>query len=694
MGEKHRSRSYGGRGCPYCARQQVSVTNSLAALYPELAAQWHPTKNENLTPEQIIAGSKREAWWLCSEGPDHEWEAPVGERTGGNGCPYCRALRVSVTNSLASLHPELAKQWHPTKNGDLFPEQVVAGSHQKVWWQCPKGLDHEWEASVVKRTRGGRGCPLCNQGWTLAVVRSFVTSLKDHLPSLTPAELYAIFQQRGLLQTTGKSRAFVKALATGRFPQTEIEKFAEGKPSLVDEFIEDSTQNLEAQEIGGRSPLSGDCADATDGTSENVSAPIKDGFGDEVDEVVNETTDADEQELPVVETKEALTALDYAVVSSADEEAIEFLLASATEKLWKHAFRNEKDAVTQAEAFSGGEYGERVREWFLQEYREAKELKIPKGYDFRIDGEPTPPLLMQRLIATRVQRAKRVGNWSGTGAGKTLSAVLASRVVGSDLTVICCPNSVVDGYETGWRREIKKIFPDSVIETKTFEPDWAKVAGDDTGFEALNGKGAPRYLILNYEAFQQPNSANWMRSLVEREHIDFIVVDEIHYTKQRVAEDVSRRRQLITALVSLAAERNSDLHVLGMSATPVINNLQEGKSLVELVTGHKHDDLEIRPTVPNCMTLYQHLMRLGVRWMPKYEPEYDELKPPVDCQEYIEEIRSLGQGSTPLALEQILTCARLPVIREHIQPKTLIYTHYIKGIDLHKGHRPSFARGA
>jgi hypothetical protein len=60
--------------------------------------------------------------------------------------------------------------------------------------------------------------------------------------------------------------------------------------------------------------------------------------------------------------------------------------------------------------------------------------------------------------------------------------------------------------------------------------------------------------------------------------------------KQRTVEDISRRRQMVAALTSLAGERNPDLHVLGMSATPVINNLQEGKSMVELVSGVAHDE--------------------------------------------------------------------------------------------------------
>jgi superfamily II DNA or RNA helicase len=115
--------------------------------------------------------------------------------------------------------------------------------------------------------------------------------------------------------------------------------------------------------------------------------------------------------------------------------------------------------------------------------------------------------------------------------------------------------------------------------------------------------------------FQQPDSAAWVRSLVNNEQIDFVVIDEIHYTKQR-SEDKSKRKELVEALITAAAERNPDLHVIGMSATPVINNLQEGKSLVELVTGVTHDELDIHPSIPNCMKLHQRLVTLGIRWMP------------------------------------------------------------------------------
>ena len=119
------------------------MKKTLSIISPQLAAQWHPTKNGGLTPEKVSAGSKTKVWWKCSNGPDHEWPASIEKRVKrGDGCPCCAGQRVSVTNSLANISPEIAKQWHPTKNGTLTPEQVVAGSSKKAWWKCPKGSDH------------------------------------------------------------------------------------------------------------------------------------------------------------------------------------------------------------------------------------------------------------------------------------------------------------------------------------------------------------------------------------------------------------------------------------------------------------------------------------------------------------------------------------------------------------------------
>ncbi|MFE4077021.1 zinc-ribbon domain-containing protein [Peribacillus sp. YIM B13477] len=147
-----------GAKCPFCTNQRVSKENNLAVLNPELAAEWHPTKNGELTPEQVVPGAGKKVWWRCSKHPKHEWPARITDRNDGRRCPYCTNRKVCETNNLSVVNPSLAAEWHPTKNGDLTPYDVVFGSGHKVWWKC-KEKGHEFPNRVVARqTRGCRHC--------------------------------------------------------------------------------------------------------------------------------------------------------------------------------------------------------------------------------------------------------------------------------------------------------------------------------------------------------------------------------------------------------------------------------------------------------------------------------------------------------------------------------------------------------
>ena len=152
------TRSGSGTGCPYCTgRRAIPGEPDLATRYPDIASQWHPTKNGDLAPSDVLPGSHRLVWWQCPHG--HEWRAQVKSRVSGSGCPVCsnRAL-LRGENDLATHYPDLARQWHPTKNGSLTPHDVLPGSHRKVWWVCDKG--HQWRAAVSARVNGS-GCPVC-----------------------------------------------------------------------------------------------------------------------------------------------------------------------------------------------------------------------------------------------------------------------------------------------------------------------------------------------------------------------------------------------------------------------------------------------------------------------------------------------------------------------------------------------------
>ena len=154
-------RAKNNNNCPACANKVVVIGfNDLATKYPNIAKEWHPTKNGNLTPKDVIATTHRKVWWQCEKG--HEFIQSVDLRTTRNqGCPICNNQKILVGyNDLATTYPEIAKEWHPTKNGDLTPQDVTASSKQKVWWQCEKG--HEFEQSIDKRTVRNQSCPYCS----------------------------------------------------------------------------------------------------------------------------------------------------------------------------------------------------------------------------------------------------------------------------------------------------------------------------------------------------------------------------------------------------------------------------------------------------------------------------------------------------------------------------------------------------
>jgi len=651
---------------PVCADcRRGPSKNSIAKARPSIVPLWNIEKNGDGSPNTVDATHAGNAWWRCPKGHDFQRSPLLMMRN--STCAVCAVAE----KSLAITNPSVAAEWHPKRNGEVTPAQVDADHVMNAWWLCPNG--HDYQAPVRSRARGSRNCSTCYGGWSLDSIRAFVKSLLTHVAAFNPSEMFALAMQAGVFADKD-SRPFVMAISSGRFPREELEKFAEGKPSLVDEFAADKALTLET--VDGRS--TGKPATSADPFA-LPAAPEPVDDGERVDVDVSRDVDATgasaaavaaaDDEMPLVKTQDALAALDSVLVANADAETVKFLLDSAKAKLWRHAYLNPMEARGQAASFKGDVYSTLVRDRFLAEFDEADALQIPAGYAFRLDPNAplTQPNLMQRRVAVSVRNERRYGNWSGMGAGKTLSAIVATRVVGASLTVICCPNAVVEN----WANEIKGAFPASEVARKTWHPEWKDPL-----------ETAPRYLVLNYEQFQQPNSEQELVAFLDRNVVDFVVVDEIHYAKQREAgAEMSKRKRLVQGLILEAVKKAADLCVLGMSGTPVINTLQEGVSLVEMITGHRHDDLETRATVQNCMRLYQRLVTLGTRWKPDYKIQLDVLKEEIDCESSLDEVRAVGRG-TVLELEQALTRLRIPTILKSLSPgeKALIYTHYVDGI--------------
>jgi rubrerythrin len=87
-----------GRGCPSCSRRHIPRERSLGALRPELLADWHPDRNEDLDPFTVAPHSGRVwIWWRCRY-CGHEWQTtPLGRGHSKGGCRSCAPRRGPIT---------------------------------------------------------------------------------------------------------------------------------------------------------------------------------------------------------------------------------------------------------------------------------------------------------------------------------------------------------------------------------------------------------------------------------------------------------------------------------------------------------------------------------------------------------------------------------------------------------------------
>ena len=163
-----KTRAGGSTVCYACSRKLGALKNrknalqggknSFEAKYPDLAKEWHPTKNLPLLPSEITGEYNQPVWWYCNV-CKQDWQRQVMVRTRGDaGCPICSGrVYCKGVNDLATKYPDIAKEWHPTLNGDLKPEDVRYHDDRIVYWRCKCG--YEWACSV--RSRADNGKPLC-----------------------------------------------------------------------------------------------------------------------------------------------------------------------------------------------------------------------------------------------------------------------------------------------------------------------------------------------------------------------------------------------------------------------------------------------------------------------------------------------------------------------------------------------------
>ena len=625
--EQNPSDHLNGKNCRKCSGVYKINTNEFISKAKEI----HGDKYDYSKVEYINTDIK--VLIFCSIHGTFE-QTPYHHINRKQGCNKCsKLLNLSNTDEFIIK----AKEIHGDKYDYSKIEYIGSDKNVKIICQV-HGLFEQRPATHLR----GSGCNTCSNGFTKKFKINLINQLEfSDLLTMDPFEIYTIIGQ-------GKLPVDFGTLAnTDANSEERIVSLRELKKQLeieTDEDLETELENITTQTVD-------------DSINEFIEI-------DDVDiEIIGNTKD--KKMLPIMNINNDLHSLDNKLYASMDEEAFESLVQYKLRKLWNNIL-NKEITVKELSNQTGGKYFTMVKELFLKEHKEVINYKPANGYSFKKDGVLKQPNLMQKLTVQRLLKNKCYGNWSGTGAGKTLSFIVASRTIDSRLTVLIALNSTVNQL----CKDIKSVYPDS----KCFTEYEKGQVFDRNNFN---------YLVLNYEKFQQTKSEELFQSLTNNNQIDFVVIDEVHNAKQTEegSEFESIRRGVMTRLLGRIREANENLYVLAMSATPVVNNLYEAKSLLTLMTGLEYDDLNTRKTLPNALKTFQQLILNGLRYVPKYDIEMSELTGHnmsnlnIDGSHLLNKLLETPQNNY-IDSEKLLLEDKLTAIKQYLKKGVIIYTYF------------------
>ena len=358
-------------------------------------------------------------------------------------------------------------------------------------------------------------------------------------------------------------------------------------------------------------------------------------------------------------------------------EAIEYLVSSEIQKLWNVVIRTSSPEEMQKliEEYmlkkNGSNFFNKVTSIFLKQYKAVMEFEIPKGYSFQYE-----PLMMQKLTALMVSEKKQFANWSETGSGKTISGVLTSRYIDSKVTLIFAVNSTISNWT---ENAIRQAYPDSKVYTKKHISGNTKL---DTNFY--------NYIVVNYEEFQDPDKyvTKW-KPFLTKNKVDLVILDEVQRVKVKTTGTESIRRRVIeNMLQDIDLQYGRDLQkegrvvpVLALSATPVINSLNEVLSLLALLKGVEFNPVA-RTTRKSALGCHFELTKCGIR-LAEESPATERLitfpiKRNFNDLSEISGRNILNRIDTSVCQVKIGECIRKGYLEKGV--KTIIYTDLITNV--------------
>ena len=263
------------------------------------------------------------------------------------------------------------------------------------------------------------------------------------------------------------------------------------------------------------------------------------------------------------------------------------------------------------------------------------------------------------------------------GLGKSAAFLAAVAASGITSVVLIAPMDVSDDTWVGSSGEIQRCLPDARI-----------VRGLPAALRTLSAPAVPSltFYVLHYEELLKPDVLASLTSF----SFDCLCIDEAHLIKQRAWQSETRRRQALEALRAVSRT------AIGLSGTPLVNELAEPLSILQVLSQHnpcfdysRLKQHQLSDIIDVFEAMLPHITRRRKEQVLLHLPSCDvqiiTISLPTDLAERVGEVCQWPTSKVGNALQELRRLsleAKLPFIRARAEAsdKLLILTYFSDGI--------------
>jgi superfamily II DNA or RNA helicase len=630
-----------GQGCPKCGKERTGEFHRFTKeKFIKKANEVFIPNNTDYTKLDLNNLTQdKKGIFICENG--HEYEQVIYSHLQGIGCAKCSGVKKRTIDEFINE----SKKIYGDNSLDYSQVEYV-NSSTKVKLICNK---HKIPFTVTPNTHISQNCScqLCSgKGINAELLINFLEGRQDLINSSEPIELLIYLNSNGWFKKINKIGELEALRLT--------EPFSPERQEVI-ERIKEKADKLDGDENDTNNVNGDDFNDNLENRNEEfLDFDIK--SGERVEEQRNVLT----QEQIIKQ----ISNIDL-IVESYDDESIKALIEFNKNKIWNRIINENDDIDFYLNKDSNDDNKSNlVYKLFKEEYQKVSNLLIPDGWSKKDRlGNISQPKLEQKWFVHRLMTQQNFMNLSDMGSGKTIALILAKKVLHLKQTIIVCPSAVV----STWANEFLSTYPEINVFTGSNIDDDLLTNGFNlksyTHVKKLQNFKFPKsqsVLIINKDKFSQNYSKEMVEQLVINNDINLICYDELQDIKLRYKnKEQSGRREIVNYFLHLSREKNKDIYVAGLSGTPIVNNLVEGVSLLEMVLGKSFSHLKTATTITNAIELWKMFQIHGMRSKPKLDIKVNQNFIKINGDHHIEILNTFPIESNGKKFEELFLLDKL-----------------------------------